>query len=43
MKILFVFTGGTIGSAYNGDIISLNAKMPYALKKQKKQEDFQKI
>ena len=31
MKILFVFTGGTIGSAYNGDIISLNAKMPYAL------------
>ena len=31
MKILFVFTGGTIGSAYNGDIISLNAKIPYAL------------
>lgn len=31
MKILFVFTGGTIGSEYNGDVIGLNSDTPYAL------------
>ena len=31
MKILFVFTGGTIGSVYSGNVIGLDSKMPYAL------------
>lgn len=31
MKILFVFTGGTIGSTYDGNYISTDNKKPYAL------------
>lgn len=31
MKILIVFTGGTIGSALNGNYISTNEKTPYRL------------
>lgn len=31
MKILFVFTGGTIGSTYDGNYISTDNKKPYVL------------
>ncbi|MDE6580306.1 MAG: asparaginase, partial [Ruminiclostridium sp.] len=31
MKLLFIFTGGTIGSTVNGDIISTDNKKPYLI------------
>ena len=31
MKLLFIFTGGTIGSTVNGDIISTDSKKPYLI------------
>ena len=31
MKLLFIFTGGTIGSTQSGDTISVDAKKPYLL------------
>ena len=31
MKLLFIFTGGTIGSTTNGEYISVDAKKPYLL------------
>ena len=31
MKLLFVFTGGTIGSTQNGDVISSDAEKSYKI------------
>lgn len=38
MKILFVFTGGTIGSTYTGDYISTDKNKPYILLKKYKDQ-----